>query len=471
MLEKKVKSKARILINAIHICITNFIFGYTIGVFNTCQDNVAHTMGWSSSQKSLYSNLFSTFIPLGALIGSLITGYLSNKLGRLATILTLDILTTIGSVLSVIPQTVVFGLGRLIAGVACGMCMTIAPIYISEMTPRCMMGTIGPIMSTMLSIGLTLSYALSFALPSEDFSQDTNQFWQFMFGVPGIVAIYQFVWFSIIIKYDTPLFYSRSKNYSKYQKSLLSLFNEEDIPEESLFIQTAEQDQSNIEHNDSYKKLICDKTNSKMVRIGAILGVFQQFSGINAVFFYSFAIYQKIGMSVIESKIFTVSIGFTYFISSILTIFILKLIGRKTSLMIGHGLICVVLLLMGFISNFEEKLSYFLSALVIVYILLFNFGLSATLWSYVGEIQTERAISITVSLNYIANIFIIFMFPLALNLVGVSNVFYFFGICMLFAVIYIKYDTFETRNKSKLEIEIELRGKNSKVSTIETENR
>ena len=363
--------------------------------------------------------------------------------------------------LSVIPHTVIFGFGRLIAGVACGMCMAISPIYISEMTPRYMMGTIGPIMSTMLSIGLTLSYALSFALPSEDFSQDINQFWQFMFSVPGIVAIYQFFWFLAIIKYDTPLFYSRTKNYSNYQKVLLSLFNEEDVPEESLFIQTAEQDQNNNEYKYSYKKLICDKKNSKMVRIGAILGVFQQFSGINAVFFYSFAIYQKIGLSVIESKIFTVSIGFTYFISS----------GRKTSLILGHGLICVVLLLMGFISDFEEKLSYVLPGLVIVYILLFNFGLSATLWSYVGEIQTETAISITISLNYIANIFIIFMFPLGLILVGVSNLFYFFGVCMFFAVIYIKYDTFETRNKSKLEIEIELGRKNHNSNTSETENR
>ena len=171
MLDRQVRSKTRVFINAVHISISNFLFGYTIGVFNTCQDNVAYSMSWSSSEQKLYGNLFSTFIPLGALIGSFITGYLSNRLGRLPTILILDNITLIGSILSVIPITVIFGLGRFIAGIASGIYLTISPIYISEMTPHHMMGTTGPIMALMMSFGLTLSFSLSFALPTENFSR------------------------------------------------------------------------------------------------------------------------------------------------------------------------------------------------------------------------------------------------------------------------------------------------------------
>lgn len=470
MLDIQVKSRTQVFINAAHISISNFLFGYTIGVFNTCQDNVAYSMSWSSSEQKLYGNLFSTFIPIGALIGSFFTGYLSNKLGRLTTILIMDLITLIGAVLSVVPITIVFGLGRFIAGIASGMYLTISPIYISEMTPHYMMGSTGPIMALMMSFGLTLSFSLSFVLPTENFSQSINNFWQFMFIVPGILAIYQFIYFKFIVKYDTPLFYIRSKNYPNYKQILNTLFDTQDIPDESSFTNHITENNNLEKDTDSYKKLICDRNNSKMLRIGVILGIFQQFSGINAVLFYSFSIYQQIGLSVLESRIFTVSIGFTYLISSFFSIIILRFIGRKTSLLYGHGLICIVLVIIGLISEVGKNLSYFLAGLIILYVGIFNFALSATLWSYVSEIQTERAISITITFNYIANIIVNFMFPVAISMAKISYVFYFFGVCMFFATIYVKFDTIETKSKSKIDIEIEMHNKSWNLKTHEAES-
>ena len=245
------------------------------------------------------------------------------------------------------------------------------------------------------------------------------------------------------------------------------MFDQQDIPEESSFINYINENHELEKDTDSYKKLICDKNNSKMLRLGVILGIFQQFSGINAVLFYSFSIYQEIGLSVVESRIFTVSIGLTYLISSLFSIIILRYIGRKTSLLYGHGLICIVLIIIGLVSEVGKGLSYLLAGLLILYVGIFNFSLSATLWSYVGEIQTERAISITITFNYIANIIVNFMFPVAVSLIKISYVFYFFGVCMFFATIYVKIDLIETKSKTKVDIETEMHYKSSNLRTQE----
>ena len=455
MLDSNILNKARIYSNAFHITIANFIFGYTIGVFNTCQDNVAYSMGWSRSEKTLYTTLFSTFIPVGAFFGSSVTALLCNKIGRLRCILVMDAIIIIGSILSGFHEKIVFGLGRLISGFGIGICLAIAPIYLSEMTPQSMMGTVGPLMTLMLSFGLTLSYGFAFVLPSDDLSQGINNFWTFMFILPGIVALYQAIYFLYAIKFDTPLFYVREKNYEKYFQVLRLYYDDSSLPSLEE-VSTLERCPKNIRFINvvTYKQLLCDKTYSKMLRIGLILAFFQQLSGVNAIIFYSFSIYRSIGLSVLESKVFTLMIGFTFILSAILTIWLLEFVGRKKLLLWGHGLISIDLLLIGLISQFSPAQVYVLAGLIVIYFVFFAIGLSATLWSYIGEIQTEKAVALSVALNYIANIIINLLFPFAVASVGISAVFYFFCVCMSITVFYIIVDTIETKGMKKEEIEL-----------------
>ena len=457
MLDLKITNKERIVATAIHITIANFIFGYTIGVFNTCQDNVAYSMGWSESEKSLYTTLFSTFIPVGAFFGSSITGLMCNRIGRFRSILVMDAITILGSCLSGVHETITFGIGRLICGIAVGICLAISPMYLSEMTPQSMMGSVGPLMTLMLSFGLTLSYGLAFVLPSENFSQSINNFWTFMFILPAIVAIYQAVYFLCFVKHDTPLFYLRSKNYEKYILVLKPIFQLDSLPSlEELKALEKNSNSPKFADTITYKQLICTKTYSKMLRIGILLASFQQLSGVNAIIFYSFSIYRSIGLSILESKIFTLMIGFTFILSSLLTIFLLKYFGRKKLLLWGHGLLSIDLLVTGLISQFLPHQVYVLAALIVIYFVFFTVGLSATLWSYIGEIQIEKAVALSVAFNYILNVIVNLVFPYAVESVGVSAVFYFFSVCMGLDVIYIVFDTIETRDMTKEEIELVL---------------
>lgn len=469
MTGQAVNSALRIYIISIHISISDYIFGYTIGVFNTCQDNVAYTMGWSSSEQAFYLTVFSTFIPVGAFFGSFFTGFACNKYGRLGGMAIMNFVVLMGSILSSIPITGVFGVGRLICGFGVGMCLAIAPTYLSELTPQEYMGRVGPIMSLMLYLGLTTSYSFALILPNNHFSESINDFWIIMFIFPGIIAIYQFIYFIFILKYDSPIYYLRTKQFNKYKDVLSFIYSNPDIPNDED-LNTKAENIEGLSENIDLKDLICSKTYSKMFRIGFILASLQQISGVNAIISYSFSIYTGMGLNSQESKIFTVFIGVTALITSFLMIFILNHIGRKTLLLVGFFGISVILMLMGLISQFAPEQTYLLAGLVLVYFIFFAGSLQAVLWSYIGEIQNEKAIGISAAGNYFVNVIVNLIFPIVANSLGIYYTFYFFCIWMILGGIYIGLDTFETKAKSKEEIELKLFGKNTYSITSPNDN-
>ena len=425
MTEQITSNTLRVYQIGLHISISNFIFGYTLGVFNTCQDNVGYTMGWSSTEQEFFLTVFSTLIPVGALFGSFCTGFVCNRYGRLGGIAVMNFVILVGSVLSSIPITGVFGTGRLVCGFGVGMCLAIAPTFLGEITPQAYMGKVGPIMSMMFYLGLTTSNSFAFVLPDTHFSNPVNEFWIFMFFFPGILATYQFIYFIIILRYDSPVYYLRTKQFNKYRDVLSYIYlNPDTVKDEDLNVKA--ENSKGFSENIHLKDLICLKKYSKMLRVGLILASLQQLSGINAIISYSFSIYRDIGLNSQDSKIFTVFIGIASLITALLMTIVLNCIGRKTVFAVGFSGISVTLLLMGLISQFASEQGYLLAALVIVYSIFFAGSLQAVLWSYIGEIQNEKAIGISCTGNYFFNIIVNLVFPIAVNSLGIFYTFYFF---------------------------------------------
>lgn len=114
MINGNIRNRFRIWVKALHIALSFFIYGYSLGVFNPCLENISYSLSWSHSEKKLYSNVLSTLIPIGALNGAIFTGYISSKIGRRNTIFLLGLIIITGSVLSMTHYTIAFGLGRFI---------------------------------------------------------------------------------------------------------------------------------------------------------------------------------------------------------------------------------------------------------------------------------------------------------------------------------------------------------------------
>lgn len=456
MINGEILDPKKVWVKSLHLTLGNFFFGYSIGFLNPCLDNIGYTMGWDSTAKDLYSNLFSTFVPLGALFGASITGLLSNKFGRRATMLVTDFFIFLGSVLSAIPFTAPFGAGRFICGFGVGLALTITPMFVGETTPQALMGKIGPYISLNINLGLVAVFGLGLILPTGNYDGDSlNNFWYFIAAFPGLVALYQAFYIYKLVKYDTPQFYLVQDDLENYEAALAEIFDEKSIQEEINKYKVSENGQqlkTTSTERITYGQLFSTRKFRRMLRIGIILAVLQQFSGVNAIIFYSSTIFQNMGSGVFVSHL----IGFLQAVSQVLsnfgTVILMKYYGRRALIVSGQFLMAIVLCILGLTDYFLPGDIAFPGVLTCLYFIIFAYSLSGTLWAYFGEVLNEKVMSISVTFNYLANIIVVLGFPYASDLAGTSLVFYFFGLCMLAGGVYSICDLIETKNKTRDEI-------------------
>jgi len=436
----------------IHIVLASYLFLYTWGVFNPCQLNVSASLGWGSNE-SFYITLFSAFVPVGALVGTAVTGYLIDRFGRRTTILYNDIVYVIGTVVLVMPSTATFGIGRLITGCSAGIFMTIGPIYVTEVTPEAMMGKVGPIIVIANNLGLLTAYGLGLALPTGDFENDAfNYWWLALFLFPAGVCLYQFFYFLFFCTYDTPQYYF-GKGMNNEANSALGLIYTNEGMEGGLKRLKIEL----ISKFGSGKKptvwtLFTAPRFRKMMRIGSMLCILNQLSGMAAIIFYSTSIFNQLGGGIFLSRLLTFIMGVVNLFSSFCSILLLRWFGRKTLMVSGQFLICADLALLGIFSGYVDAGVFAPLVFVILFFLFFTYSLAATLWMYVGEVLNDQVLSVCCIMNMVTTVIIIFVFPVAVDTVGINNSFLFFAVMMFFGAIYSWFDLLETKGLEKEQI-------------------
>jgi MFS family permease len=139
--------------------------------------------------KSTFVTVFSTIVPVGVLIGSMIAGKMMNYYGRRKSMMMTDILMMFSSGITVVPFTPTFAIGRFLSGIAAGVFMTIPVSFVNEVTPDEMLPKIGPLVQISTNVGLIFAYGFGLPLPTGDYDSNSfNWWWVFMFLFPGFVA-------------------------------------------------------------------------------------------------------------------------------------------------------------------------------------------------------------------------------------------------------------------------------------------
>lgn len=442
---------------ALHIVISGFLFCYTLGVFNTCADNVGATLNWGDMQDT-YTTIFSTIMPVGALLGAMASGNLMNTYGRRKSIMMSDVLMMAGSCVTIVPLTTMFGIGRFITGVSAGIFMTVPPSFVNEITPDEMMPRVGPLVQISTNVGLLTSYAVGLPLPTEDYDSDSfNKWWYFMFLLPAAISLYQFIYFWAVCKQDSALWLISKGRTEEAMLSLELIYTEEGmkIGMERFGVNNAEAQDlqlSNETNEPTYTQIFTDQKYRKMMRVGISLGIIQQVSGINAGIFYSTSIYKDIGISTFMSRVYTCITSIVFMIAGICTIPLLEKFGRKTLIVSGEIFLAFDLFLLVTLNSVPNVPSIVLIFGVILIFILFAYSLGGTLWMYCGEALIEKIVGVSATINLMFVCIVAGVFPVTVTYLGISYAFGFFGACMGAAAVYCTYDLIETKGKTKPEI-------------------
>ena len=169
--------------------------------------------------------------------------------------------------------------------------------------------------------------------------------------------------------------------------------------------------------------------------IGVFLAVFQQWSGINVIFFYAPDIFAQANMGLSDQLWQTALVGFTNVVFTVLAMGVIDRIGRKMLMLIGSAGMAVCYLLIGYLFQSGNTESWLLLSLLIITPAFFAFGLGPTVWVVLSEIFPNKirgvAMSVATFALWVACYLLTLTFPIFVEWFNTANTFWIYAaICL-----------------------------------------
>lgn len=326
------------------VSLGGFLFGFDAGIisgvmsfagpeFNLDESSLA--WGWAVSAPSWV-----------AMIAMLFSGRLSDKYGRKQVLIFVAFLYAVSAVLSALATSYeMLYIARMIGGLAFGAALVLAPMYIAEISSAENRGKLVSLQQLNIVFGFFVAFLSNYFFnkyntPENSFLTDENV-WRWMLGVELIPALSYFAFLFFVPK--SPRWLYLKEKYEETRKVLIQIHGKEKGEVEIKSIE----ENINADKNKSPLKLtdLLKRSLRFILVIGLIIGVLQQITGINAVYFYATSIFKQTGIgtdAAFSSGVLlsTISVIFTF-----VAIYLIDRMGRRPLLLIGTAGIAISLLL------------------------------------------------------------------------------------------------------------------------------
>ena len=433
------------------------LFGYDSAVINGAVDSIQEDFGIGNAQ--LGFAVASAL--LGAAAGAMTAGWIADKIGRISVMkiaAVLFLISAIGTGFAHEVWTVV--LFRIVGGIGVGVASVIAPAYIAETSPPRIRGRLGSLQQLAIVSGIFLSFAVNYLLqtlaggPNEVLWLGLDA-WRWMFLAMALPAIlYGVLAFTIP---ESPRYLVASHKIPEARRVLNLLLGEKNLEI------TIDRIRESLEREDKPSLRDLKKPTGGIygiVWVGLGLSIFQQFVGINVIFYYSNVLWQAVGFSADESAIYTVITSVINVLTTLIAIALIDKIGRKPLLLIGSSGMAVTLITMSVIfanaTLVDGKPSLpgasGVIALIAANLFVVAFGMSwgPVVWVLLGEMFPNRiraaALGLAAAGQWAANWVITVTFPGLREHLGLAYGFY--GLCAVLSGLFVWRWVMETKGVS-----------------------
>lgn len=281
-------------------------------------------------------------VVFGAMAGNLLAGPMSDRFGRKNILIVVAALFTISATWSALATGYAeFIIARIIGGIGIGGAILIAPVYIAEIAPPKLRGSLVSFNQLNIVIGISVAYFSNYFLVNME-----GESWRWMLGVEAIPAFIYFVSLWTVPK--SPRWLILKLNKEDAARKIMAKIGGEEYAETTLA-----EIQRGIAKKET-KGRLSDLLNSKYSTIMIIaLGIafFQQITGINAIFYYAPTIFEQAGGSTDSSFLQAIVVGLTNLVFTFVAIWLIDRLGRKPLLLIGTSFMTVALLMATFAFN------------------------------------------------------------------------------------------------------------------------
>ena len=270
----------------------------------------------------------------GAMAGNIVAGPMSDKFGRKKVLLITAMLFTVSALWSATATTYVsFVIARIIGGIGIGGAILIAPIYIAEIAPPKLRGSLVSLNQLNIVIGISVAYFSNYFLKDLE-----GESWRWMLGVEAIPAIIYFV--ALFAVPRSPRWLIQRLSLVKVAEKILIRIGGKEYAQ--LTIEEIQRGIAKKEAKGTFSDLFSSRMKTIMI-IALGIAFFQQITGINAIFYYAPTIFEQAGGSTDSSFLQAIVVGLTNLVFTLVAIRLIDKLGRKPLLIIGTTAMTIAL--------------------------------------------------------------------------------------------------------------------------------
>ncbi len=303
-------------------------------------------VGWSVSSLALTASL-----------GMLVSGPISDRMGRRPVLKAAALLFTVSAVATAVaPDFTLFILARMVGGLAVGAALVIAPMYIAELAPPAQRGRLVSFNQLNIVLGISAAFFSNYlilTLGQQDaaWSQTLRLGewgWRWMLAVQTLPAVIYFIALHFVP--ESPRWLAVRGDNAKALAILSRVTNPEQAKRDLDAVLESIEAERQLGRA-SFRALL-QPSMRLVLTIGITVGILQQITGINSVFFYSPMIFEQSGIGTNAAFMQATLVGLINVVFTVLALMLIDRLGRRP--LLGFGMtgiaVCMLALAYGFSS-------------------------------------------------------------------------------------------------------------------------
>jgi SP family arabinose:H+ symporter-like MFS transporter len=406
---------------------------------------------------------------IGCLVGAVISGWLSDRFGRKKLLILsagLFVIASIGT--GGAGSFNIFVIFRILGGIGIGLASNLSPMYIAEISPAEVRGRFVSLNQLTIVIGILaaqlINWRIAKPVPADATINDIMNSWNGQTGWRWMFyacTIPSGVFFLLMLLVpESPRWLAKNNNKYDHVIKILSRIGGKGFAISEL---ASIKETLRSEEGKSDKSMLSVPGIRKILVIGVVIAVFQQWCGINVIFNYAQEIFASAGYSVSDILFNIVITGSVNLIFTFVGMFTVDHLGRKALMLLGAGGLAGIFTITG-LMYFMHIQGLPLLIMVVTAIACYAMSLAPVTWVVLSEIFPNRirgfAMSVATFALWAACFVLTYTFPLLNKMLNASGTFWLYGLICIGGFWFIYKKLPETKGKSLEQIEHELAGPN-----------